>query len=135
MVFATPFRAVRVLPVEDEAFVAELRADIVACEGYEVEWAENGRLALEKIDGRPSDFILRDLRMPELDGMGLDRELEQRPSGLMRRLIVVTGTTEPPDSRSVLVHADVPVLAKPCTRVDVQDLTRLVLTTSRPWAA
>jgi len=54
--------------VEDEAFIAEMLAEILAAEGYEVDVACNGRVALEKIGAQDYDLIFSDLRMPELDG-------------------------------------------------------------------
>lgn len=66
-----------VLVVDDEPLIAQLVAETLAAEGYEIETARNGREALEKITLRSFDLILCDLRMPELDGVGLYRALEK----------------------------------------------------------
>src|SRR5713101_3728455 len=66
----------RALVVEDELRVAQLVAEVLEAEGYEVDTAANGLLALEKIEAHAYDLIVSDLRMPELDGLGISREHE-----------------------------------------------------------
>ena len=50
----------------------------------DVDWLEtigtaaNGRIALERIEQFKPDFVILDLEMPELDGIGTLRELKQR---------------------------------------------------------
>ena len=112
-----------ILVVDDEPLVAALIADALGLEGYEVETAKDGREALEKIAARSYDVILSDLRMPELDGVGLYRELEQRHESLLLRLAFVSGTTEPPEYASFLEQTGATVLSKPFA---VADLHRLV---------
>ena len=102
-----------VLVVEDDLPIALMIASILSDEGYEVDTAANGRLALEKIAAREYDLILSDLRMPELDGVGLYRELERRQPDLLRRLIIITGTSWHPDYQAFLEETRVPVLEKP----------------------
>lgn len=119
---AEPRRAL-ILVVDDEPLVAGLMADALAPEGYEVDTAGNGREALEKIAARPYDLIVSDLRMPELDGMALYRELERRWPRLVGRLVFVTGTTRSPEYASFLEETAVSVLSKP---FHVEELRRLV---------
>ena len=116
-------RRICILVVDDEPVVAAIMADILGLEGYEVETAKNGREALEKIAARSYDALLSDLRMPELDGVGLYRELEQQHPSLLPRLAFVSGTTEPPEYASFLERTGATVLSKPFA---VADLHRLV---------
>ena len=118
---------IHILVVEDEPFIAQLLAD----EGYAVDLACNGRLALENIEKQAYDLILSDLRMPDLDGVGLYRELERRQPHLLRRLIFITGTGEHPDYEYLLAQTHVPVLAKPFSLPALHALTRQVLSTNR----
>ena len=119
----TDARRACILVVDDEPLVAALMADTLELEGYEVETAKNGREALEKIAARSYDALLSDLRMPELDGVGLYRELEQQHPRLLPRLAFVSGTTEPPEYASFLEQTGATVLSKPFA---VADLHRLV---------
>src|SRR5713101_6942042 len=123
----TDARRACILVVDDEPLVAALIADALGLEGYEVETAKNGREALEKIAARSYDAILSDLRMPELDGVGLYRELDQRNPGLLRRIAFVSGTTQPVEYASFLEETGVPVLRKPFAIDDLQRLVQRLL--------
>jgi len=116
-----------VLVVDDEPLIAQLVAETLAAEGYEVETASNGREALEKITLRSFDLVLCDLRMPELDGVGLYRALEKGHPDLLRRIAFVTGTTEPPDYSRFLKETAVPVLHKPFNLGDLERFVRQLL--------
>jgi CheY-like chemotaxis protein len=119
----TDARRACILVVDDEPLVAALMADTLGLEGYEVETAKNGREALERIAARSYEAILSNLRMPELDGVGLYRKLEQQHRSLLLRLAFVSGTTEPPQYASFLEQTGATVLSKP---FGVADLHRLV---------
>jgi len=124
-------QSAHILVVEDEPFIAQLLADSLTAEGYAVDLACNGRLALERIEKQAYDLILSDLRMPDLDGVGLYRELERRQPHLLRRLIFITGTGEHPEYEDLLAQTHVPVLAKPFSLPALHALTRQVLSTNR----
>ena len=121
----------RALVVEDELRVAQLVAEVLEAEGYEVDTAANRLLALEKIEAHAYDLIVSDLRMPELDGRGLYRELERRQPTLLSRLLFVSGATDQPEYRNFLAETAVPVLAKPFALVDLQQVIRRVLAAHR----
>ena len=116
-------RSPRILVVDDEPFVAQLLVDTLVADGYEVDTAANGLLALEQIEQHVYDLILSDLRMPELDGLGLYRQLELRRPDLLQRMIFISGTIDDPTYRRFLEHAGVPVLPKPFHLDDVRQLT------------
>jgi two-component system response regulator AtoC len=67
----------RVLVVDDEENLRNMLTMIIRKEGYDVETSGDGRDALNKIKTDGYDFILCDLKMPKLDGLGLLRELQQ----------------------------------------------------------
>jgi CheY-like chemotaxis protein len=127
--FSRILQSIHVLVVEDEASIAEMLAEILAAEGYEVDLACNGRVALEKIGAQDYDLILSDLRMPELDGVGLYWELERQHPDLLRRLIVITATAEDLDYQRFLAQIDVPVLEKPFSLLALHAVTQEVLST------
>ena len=112
-----------ILVVDDEPLVVAAIADTLGLEGYEVEMAKNGREALKKIAARSYDLILCDLLMPELDGVGLYRELERQQPSLLQRLAFVSGSTEVPEYASFCERTAVPLLGKP---FGIADLHRLV---------
>ena len=112
-----------ILVVDNEPLVVALLADFLRLEGYEVETAKNGRDA----EARSYDLVLSDLRMPELDGVGLYRELEQQHPSVLRRLAFVSGTTEPPEYASFLERTGATVLGKPFALANLQGLVKRLL--------
>lgn len=79
----------RVLVVDDDAGVRfTLREMLRSIEGVEVEQAEDGVAALEKLSTHGFELIITDLRMPRMDGMELVRRLSTMPHA--PRVIVIT---------------------------------------------
>jgi CheY-like chemotaxis protein len=55
--------------IEDDLDTREMLARFLELEGFQVESAENGKLALERLDrGARASVILLDLMMPVMDG-------------------------------------------------------------------
>jgi CheY-like chemotaxis protein len=115
----------RVLVVDDESIIAQLIADVLGGEGFDVDTAPHGLAALDRLANRTYDVVLSDLRMPELDGLGLFREIEQRYPDLLRRFVFITGTSEHTDYQGFIDDVKVPVLTKP---FDMMNLVRVVQT-------
>jgi DNA-binding NtrC family response regulator len=78
----------RVLLVEDEANQRSDMAEMVGSLGYQVETANDGMDALEKLETFSAQAILTDLVMPRMDGTTLLRELSSR--GICIPTIVLT---------------------------------------------
>jgi DNA-binding response OmpR family regulator len=66
---------VRVLIVEDEDAIAEPLADGLRREGFDVDRVATGRAALEAAE---PDLVLLDVRLPDVDGFSVCRELRGR---------------------------------------------------------
>ena len=126
-----PRPAPSVLVVDDEPRIAQLVAEVLKAEGYDVDTAANGLLALEQIEARDYDLILSDFRMPELDGIGLYREIERRRPTLLSRLLFISGTTDQPEYQRFLAETAVPVLLKPFALVKLQQVAHQMLVEHR----
>lgn len=64
-----------VLVVDDERFIVDLLAEVLAEEGYAVRRAYDGEAALREIDHDPPDLILSDVAMPRINGLELARRV------------------------------------------------------------
>jgi two-component system NtrC family sensor kinase len=120
-------QAQAMLVVDDEPRMASALAHLLRRSGYVVDTAANGRVALDKLQERTYDLILCDLRMPELDGAGLYRELEACYPQLRRRVIFLTGDTLSPEAREFLETAGVVRLSKPFRTAEVRRAVRQAL--------
>ena len=122
-----PAERKRVLVIDDEPWIAELLARMLADDGHEVDTAENGAVALAKIGERDYDLIVCDLRMPELDGPGLYAELEKSRPDLLSRIVFITGSAFHPAVERFLETTDVPCLNKPFTEEEIRRGTHDIL--------
>ena len=66
-----------ILVVEDEKKIRELLKIYFLKENYKVAEAENGRIALEKMQKENFDMVLLDIYMPELDGYDTCKEIRK----------------------------------------------------------
>jgi two-component system NtrC family sensor kinase len=107
--------------------VAQLVADMLSLDGYDVETAPNGVAALEKVQGRRYDLILTDLHMPELDGAGLYRELTRRQADPPHKIIFLTGTAGESEAHRLLLETGLPLLRKPFNVAELLELVRKTL--------
>ena len=78
----------KILLVEDEDSIAEPLADGLRREGFDVERVATGARALQAAE---SDLVLLDLRLPDVDGITVCRELRAR-SGVP--IIIITAKGE-----------------------------------------
>lgn len=82
------FKGKKILLAEDNDLNWEIANEILSGAGFEVEWAENGQICVEKFENSEVgfyDLILMDIRMPILDGYGAAkaiRALERPDAGL-----------------------------------------------------
>ena len=109
----------RVLVVDDEAELAAVMREMLESAGYEVATAESGAIALEMLATARFDAIVSDLRMPNMDGAGLWREVSARHSHLARSMLFVTGDTLSPDAREFLRSACCASLDKPFSKTNL----------------
>ncbi len=67
----------RILLVEDEEMVAQALAELLSDEGYLVDQAANGVVALQNFQKNTYDLLIIDLFMPEKDGIATIMEVQK----------------------------------------------------------
>jgi class 3 adenylate cyclase len=108
-----------VLVVDDERLNRVLLRDPLEARGYEVEEAENGLEALQKIAARPPDVILLDLMMPKMDGIEVCGKIRKYHKTAHLPILMITALSDRGD-RLMAIHAGAnDFLNKP---IDVQDV-------------
>lgn len=66
------------LYVEDDESLSFVTRDNLALQGYEITHCNNGKDALEKIQGQPFDLCILDVMLPEIDGFTLAQEIRAK---------------------------------------------------------
>src|SRR5262249_7362671 len=103
-----------ILLVDRDGDTRELYAQYLRGARYEVDDAEDGRVALAKVLGRHYDVIVTETRLPGITGYELAALIRRDAATRETTIIVVTGEGAPVDvERAYRAGADV-VLVKPC---------------------
>jgi two-component system NtrC family sensor kinase len=118
---------VSVLVVDDEAGISSLLSDLLEADGYRVVTASNGVAALALLEKETFDAVLTDIRMPELDGPGLYREVERRHPALASRIAFMTGNILTEDTADFFAVTGAPCVRKPFVRDDVLRVLQQVM--------
>src|SRR2546422_2180425 len=106
---------------------AWILAEALTRDGYAVDTAPNGAVALEKLGAQTYDLIISDSGMPVVSGPELYREVERREPRLARRFVFVTGDILNPRTREFLERIGAPRLEKPFTLENVKRVVRRAL--------
>jgi two-component system response regulator (stage 0 sporulation protein F) len=89
-----------ILIIDDEEGIRALLPTTLEAAGHEVMEAPNGRIGLEQYRRRPTDLVITDILMPELNG--LDMLLALTGEFLHAKVIAISGAGE---GKNVLDHA------------------------------
>jgi DNA-binding NtrC family response regulator len=65
-----------ILVVEDDAAMREMLREALEDEGYAVETAPDGRAGVERVRRGGIDLVISDVKMPDLDGLDMLREIK-----------------------------------------------------------
>lgn len=69
-----------VLAVERDPHVRELEAHFLGQAGYQVEFVDDGAIALERARQLRPDVLITEILLPKLDGLALCRQLKCEPA-------------------------------------------------------
>jgi len=117
----------RILLVDDDPLITELVVDMLGMEGYQVDTAADGIEALRRLESQRYDLIITDLHMPKLDGSGFYRQLTERRTHPLTKIIFLTGTTGTSREHDLIRASGVPILLKPFNVVELVELVRRML--------
>ena len=125
---ASAFTGKKLLVVEDNELNLEIASTLLKEAGFEVDTAENGKIAVEKVEAASAgryDLILMDIQMPEMDGYEATRRIRALPDARKAALPIVAMTANAfEDDRKNALHAGMNGhIAKP---LDIQKLFQVL---------
>jgi DNA-binding NtrC family response regulator len=126
---SSPAVTARVVVVDDDDYVREVTEMVLAGAGHSVRATGNGFEALRWLEEQPWDLLMLDLRMPEIDGPTLYREVLARWPTAAAHVLFMSGVAEMPHYDDTIKILNVPVLVKPFTLDDLRAAVARVLAT------
>ena len=120
----------RVLVVDDDRAIRESLARALELDGYEVELASDGAVALAAIRERRPDVAVHDVMMPNIDGLTVCRVLRAERDRLP--ILMLTARTETPDRVAGLDAGADDYLPKPFELDELLARLRALLRRSKP---
>ncbi|OQY11063.1 MAG: hypothetical protein B6I30_07705, partial [Desulfobacteraceae bacterium 4572_187] len=81
----------KILIIDDEADIRSLLSNILNQEGYRVKAASCGREGVTLFKSAPFDLVITDIRMPEMDGLEVIRQIRQMDEDI--EVIILTKFT------------------------------------------
>ena len=79
----------KILVIDDEQGIRDLLDTLLRRKGYDVVLAESGRQGLDLFRRERPDVIVLDLKMPEMDGLTVLRQIKNLDPG--KPVIILTG--------------------------------------------
>ncbi|MDH3456528.1 MAG: sigma-54 dependent transcriptional regulator [Gemmatimonadota bacterium] len=111
----------KILIVDDEMSVRQSLGEWFLEDGFEVETAEDGNVALQKMGHGPYNIVLVDLKMPGMDGIALQKRIREIDS--RATVIILTAYASVDTAVEALKLGAFDYVTKP---VDPDDLSNLV---------
>ena len=124
----TPKRKPKILVVDDDPGLLRLLTIRLRAENYDVEAVESAAAALNAAGRFRPDLVITDLRMDQMDGMGLLKELQSRWPGL--RVIILTAHGTIPDAVHATQSGAFGFLTKPIDKQELLDQVEKALRVS-----
>ena len=129
---ATDFKGKHILLAEDNELNREIAEEILNAYGFEVDIAENGVIAVEKVGtaapGR-YDLVLMDVQMPIMDGYAATRRIREleNPALAGIPILAMTANAFDEDRRNALESGMNGFLSKPIVIADLVQEMRKIL--------
>lgn len=126
----TPSRSIgknSVLVVDDEVEVAEIIADILEKEGFDIKIAHSGADAITCLHEARYDLILSDLNMPDVDGRELYETIKRDFPNMLNATAFISGDTVGAASQRFRRESQRPLLEKPVSPAELRQLVYAIL--------
>jgi two-component system chemotaxis response regulator CheY len=97
----------KVLLVEDDLFLRQLYADLLAAEQYNLDTAEDGKVAYEKMKQGGWDLVLLDMNLPEMSGIEVINKLKSEMQTMpFKKVVFLTNSDNQKDIEEIQKLSD-----------------------------
>lgn len=120
-------REERVLVIEDDTALAKFLKSLLESVGYHVHTEESGAPALTYAAEHRPHLVILDLRLPDIDGYQVCRQLRQLYHPSLVPVLMLTGMDQPIDQLRGFAHGADAYLTKPCEPPELLKTITLLL--------
>jgi len=121
-------KALRFLVVDDFSTMRRIVVNLLKEAGYtEVEEAEDGMVALEKLRDGKFDFVVSDVHMPRLDGLQLLTEVKNDASLCHIPILILSADARKEDILQAARLGAAGYVVKPFTKAILEDKVERIL--------
>jgi two-component system sensor histidine kinase/response regulator len=124
-------RGARILLVEDNDINQQVARELLEDAGLVVEVADNGQIALDKVQSGQWDLVFMDMHMPVMDGVTATERIRAMPGFERLPIVAMTANAMEQDRRKCLDSGMNDFLIKP---IDPEDMWSILLRWVRPRA-
>jgi two-component system sensor histidine kinase/response regulator len=125
----TPIKGAKILVVEDNELNQEVVVDLLTSSGFNVELANNGQEAIEKVAQHHYDIVLMDMQMPILDGVDATIALRKIEQNKELPIIAMTANAMLQDKEKCIAAGMNAHISKP---IEPDELFRVLLEWIKP---
>lgn len=111
--------ASRILIVDDTETMRLYEHMLLSGQGYELDMAENGLDALEKIKANRPDLVLLDIMMPQMNGIECCRQIKSDDETREIKVVMVTTKSEYEKVKEAFAAGCDDYVTKPINRVEL----------------
>jgi two-component system, NtrC family, sensor kinase len=133
--FENAIRNRRILVVDDERYILEFFVEVFKMYAMEVDTANDGKLAKERILEKDYDIVITDFKMPLVSGKELYQWITDNRPALTNRVIFVTGDTASYETQSFFEKTGSRYIAKPFKIDEVKEAIQETLEKSSESAS
>ncbi len=103
---ATP-KETKILVVDDDPFILDMYVIKFREQGFQIDTATDGKMALEKIETTNPDMVLLDVVMPKMDGFDVIKKIQERKTPRLFKILFLTNFGQKEDvDRGMQLGAD-----------------------------
>ena len=98
---------IKILVVDDDPFILDMYVLKFKEQGFQIDTATDGKMALEKIDTQNPNIVLLDVVMPKMDGFDVMKKIQERKGPRTFKILFLTNFGQKEDvERGMELGAD-----------------------------
>ena len=117
----------RILVVEDDQSLTKFLEQLLGTSGYDVETAGTGVGALRAVKEHQPHLVVLDLRLPDMSGYDVCKQLRQEFHSWALPILMLTGMDTPANQLRGYAHGADAYLTKPCDPPELLHTVNLLL--------